>query len=273
MKPIFEIIPTEFNAAQTTFIGEISEEGFNYVFEENGEIVGIGASLFEKNYKDDDIAIALPIFFHQRKCFQESFKNTIIQFSFPESAMVPFRLYNREQNAQVLNSLFGDVNYQTEIFTELPEGRNSYHIYRVCSSIADALRQQFPAAVFTHQFTSMACKKFENENELNIVFYGKKMVVVFFSEGKIRILNSYYYQAPQDAAWILLNITSGIDRNNVNLKLSGLIEASSILYSELKKYFNDINFDNGSGSIKYNVNTFQHPAHYLSHIFAIESCE
>ncbi len=273
MKPIFEIIPTVFNAAQTTLIGEISDEGFNYVFEENGEIIGIGASLFEKNYKDDDIAIALPIFFHQRKYFAETFKKIIIQFSFPQSAMVPFQLYKREDNAKVLDSLFGDSNYQTEIFTELPQGRNSYHIFRVCSSISEALRQQFPSAVFTHQFTSMACKKSENENELNIVFYGKKLVVSFFSGGKFRVFNSYYYQAPQDVSWILLNVTSVVDRNNVNLMVSGLIEESSILYTELKKYFNHIHFNNGPASIKYNAEMMQHPAHYLSHIFAIESCE
>lgn len=273
MKPIFEIIPAEFNAPQTTLIGEISEEGFNYIFEEEGEVIGIGASLFEKNYTDDDIAIALPLFFHQRKCFARQFKKIIIQFSFPQSAMVPFQLYNRQDNAQVLDSLFGDSNYHTEIFTELPQGRNSYHIYRVCSSISEALRQQFPAAVFTHQFTSMACKKIESENELNIVFYGKKLVVSFFSEGKIRLLNSYYYQAPQDAAWILLNATSGVDRNNVDLIVSGLIEESSILYSELRKYFNHIHFNDGPGSIKYNTEMMQHPAHYLSHLFAIGSCE
>ena len=273
MKPIFEIIPSEFNAAQTTLIGEISEEGFNYIFKENEEIIGIGASVFEKDYTDDDIAIALPLFFHQRKCFAEPFKKIIIQFSFPQSAMVPFELYNREENQQVLDILFGDNSYPTEIFSELPHGRNSFHIYRVCSSIFEVLHRQFPGAVFTHQFTSMASRKVENENELNIVFYGKKLAVSFFSEGKFQLLNSFHYNAPQDASWILLNATSGIEKDKINVVVSGLIEESSILYSELRKYFNHIHFNDGPTSIKYNAEMMQHPAHYLSHIFAIESCE
>ena len=273
MKPIFEIIPSEFNGAQTTLIGEISEEGFNYIFEEEGEIIGIGASLFEKNYKDDDIAIALPLFFHQRKCFAQPFKKIVIQFSFPQSTMVPFQLYNSEENHQVLDTLFGDNSFSTEMFSELSKGRNLYNIYRAPASICDVLRQQFSGVIFTHQYTSMACKKIESENELNIVFYGKKLVVSFFSEGKFRLFNSYHYHAPQDVSWILLNVTTGIYRNKVNVIVSGLIEESSILYLELRKYFNHIHFNDGPASIKYNAEMMQHPAHYLSHIFAIESCE
>ncbi|MBS1737064.1 MAG: DUF3822 family protein [Bacteroidetes bacterium] len=273
MKSIFEIIPAEFNAAQTTLIGEISEEGFNYIFREDNNIIGIGAAFFEEKIKDDDVAISFPLFFHQRNYFAQPFKEIIIQFSFPQGALVPFELYCPEENEKVLNILFGDNCCKSEIFSDLLNHRNAYQIYRVCSSICDVFRNQFPGAVFTHQFTTMATRIVEYEYELNVVFYGKKLVVSLYAEDKFKLLTSFQYRAPQDTSWILLNATSGIERDKINVVVSGLVEESSILFAELKKYFNHIHFNEGSSQIKYNVGQMKHPAHYLSHIFAIEPCE
>jgi hypothetical protein len=55
--------------------------------------------------------------------------------------------------------------------------------------------------------------------------------------------------------------------------VSGLIEKDSVLYKEIYKYFETIDFASLPAAYTYVEGITRQPPHYFSHIFAIDSCE
>ena len=112
MRTVFEILPSSFNAENSKLICEVSDEGFTFCIKDEmkNSFIGLGVYQFEKKKASVGLSIALQVFFHQKEILSEKFKSICIVYSFPESALVPVSLYNKEKKSSLMNTLFGDLN-------------------------------------------------------------------------------------------------------------------------------------------------------------------
>ena len=98
-------------------------------------------------------------------------------------------------------------------------------------------------------------------------------MVSLIKDGKHQLINSFNYRTAEDVTYTLLNICQQFEVENIDLEISGLLEKNSALYKEIYKYFQTIDLIFLPENKNYNEEITQHPSHYFSHIFALDSCE
>ena len=275
MKKIFEILPPVVEAANCILICEMSNEGFSFAIKEENQnlFVGLAVYHFDKSTPPVGFPIALQIVFHQNKLLAESFKKTIIIYSFAESVLIPFSFHNAMQNADILNLMYGDIPANDTILSDKIAAARVYNSFRIPASVLEVMNTQFPKATSLHQYSFLLNQPVTQENKLYIIFYGQKMVVSLIKDGKHQLLNSFNYHSPQDVAYTLLNICQQFEVPEIHVEISGLVEKKSPLFKEMYKYFQNVELSVLPEETKVSEEILEYPAHYFSHIFALYSCE
>ena len=98
------------------------------------------------------------------------------------------------------------------------------------------------------------------------------MVVSLIKDGKHQLINSFNYRTAEEITYTLLNICQQFDVENIALEISGLLEKNSALFAEIYKYFETIDLTPLPENKNYSEEITQHPSHYFSHIFALDTC-
>ena len=275
MRKVFEILPSSIDTEDCILLCEVSNEGFAYTIKEEAQnsFKGLAVYHFEKITPPVGFPIALQILFHQHEILSKKFKKTIINNSFPSSVLIPFSLYNSQENGNVLNLMYGDLRDNDTVLTDIITQQGVYNSFRIPAAIHDVIQTQFPDAKNVHQYTVLLNQPVPEKNKLFIIFYSKKIVVLLAKDGKYQLVNSFNYDKAEDVTYTLLNICQQFDVKNIDLHISGLLEQNSALYKEIYKYFNSIELATLPGDKNYSEEILQFPSHYFSHIFAIDSCE
>jgi hypothetical protein len=275
MRAVFEILPSDFTPENCLLICEVSNEGFSYCIkdEEANSFLGLAVYHFDPAKPAVGFPIALQVLFHQQEIFSKKFRKVSVTYSFPQSVLIPFSIFNREKNQTMMNMMFGDVEANDMILTDVIADQSMYNCYRLPAATLEMIKNEFPNASISHQY-SLLLKKTVNENDrMLVIFYSQKIVVDLVKEGKHVLINTFYYTAAQDVSYILLNICQQFGSKNIHLVVSGLIEENSALYKEIYKYFDDIELSGFREGYDYaeGINAF--PSHYFSYIFDTDSCE
>lgn len=275
MKKIFEIIPSSINADNCVLICEMSNEGFSFTIKDETDHLfsALGVYHFDKTTPPVGFPIALQILFHQNKLLSEKFKKVTIVYSFSQSVLIPFSIYNSQHNNEALNLIHGDVQNNSIVLTDVIAECSMYNSYRIPSSIYNIITQQFPDASHMHQYSALLQQPISERNKLSIIFYVHKIVVALIKDGKYQLINCYNYSKAEDVTYVLLNICKQFEVENIDLQITGLLEKNSALYKEIYKYFQTIDLNPLPENKNYTEEITQHPAHYFSHIFALDLCE
>lgn len=275
MRPVFEILPSGYNPENCSLICEVSNEGFSYCIkdEEANSFLGLGVYHFDQKKPAVGFPIALQVLFHQQEIFSKKFRKVCVAYSFPQSALIPFSIYSREKNQIVMNMMFGDVDANDMILTDVIADQSMYNCYRLPSATLEMIKTQFPNASITHQYSLIFKKPVDENDRMYVIFYSQKIVVDLVKEGKHVLVNTFNYTAAPDVSYILLNICQQLKIKDVHLVVSGLIEEKSALYKEIYKYFSDIELSKFSERYHYAEAITAFPSHYFSNIFDIDLCE
>lgn len=275
MKTVFEILPSSFIAEDCTLLCEISNEGFSYCIKDEVKNYFLGLAMyhFDKSKPLVGYPIALQILFSQKEILSRTFSNVKIVYSLPQSVLVPFSLYNRDHNDLLMNTMHGDVDQHTNIFTDFIEAQSMYNCYRVPVATDQVVHNQYPEAETVHQYTLLIKTASMETDKLSVIFYTQKIVVLLIKDDQILLINTYNYQAPEDVSYVLLNICHQFNIADIHLEINGLLEQKSALYKELYKYFKDVSFCTFPKGITVAEEIIKYPSHYFSNIFAIDSCE
>ena len=275
MKPVFEILPDAVDAEKSILVCEISNQGFSYAIknEDQNIYVGLAVFHFNKNAVGQNDANILKEIIGGQSLLSQKFRKVCVIFSYSESVLVPFELYNLTENENVLNLIHGDIQNKAVILTDLVVEKKVYNAYRVPADILKIISETFPNAVNRHQYSALLKQTTETENKLLVIFYPQKIVVRLIKGGDVEFINNFDYRTAEDVSYILLNVCKQFEVANVPLEVSGLIDKDSGLYKEIYKYFEPIEFATLSEESNYVEAINQHPAHYFSHIFAFDTCE
>ena len=274
MRPVFEILPASFDEENCTLLCELNNEGFSCCIKDEVKNTFLGLAIYhyDKNKPPVGFPIALQIIFHQKKILSQNFKKIKIVYSLPQSVLVPFHLYNRENNSNLMNLMQGDLRQNETVLSDVITTQSMYNCYRISTAIYEALQNQFPQAESMHQYSLLLKEPVVLENKLSIIFYTRKIIVSLIEDQKYQLVNSYSYCSPEDVGYILLNLCRQFNIQNIRLEVSGLFEENSPLYKELYKFFTDINFKVFSGATSVSEEIAKYPSHYFSYLFAIDSC-
>lgn len=149
-----------------------------------------------------------------------------------------------------------------------------HNVYGNPAVVERVITRYFAFAESTHLFSLLPHVVKDADNHLYCIFSTGQLKVLLIREGKLQVMQSYSYKIPEDAAYHLLNLckTFEININEIVVSLSGMIDASSVLYNELFKYFLQLQFDTLPKQYQYPEEIHQQPAHYFSHLFAIAAC-
>jgi Protein of unknown function (DUF3822) len=274
LKAVFEILPGAVEAEKSILVCEISNEGFSYAIKNESQNLYVGAAVFhfDKNGSSNDHSAVLETILQQELLLNNTFKKVVIMFSYAESLLIPFELYNSAENENVLNLIHGDLQNNVSILSDRIPERNIYNIYRVPSAILNTLNQKFTGAVNLHQYSILLKQVLANEHKLFVLFYPRKIVLRLIKDGKLEFINNFYYKTAEDVSYVLLNVCNQFDIENVAVEVSGLIDKDSGLYKEIYKYFESIMLATLPLNSNYSEEINQFPSHYFSHIFAVDSC-
>ncbi len=239
----------------------------------SNSFLGFGVYHYDKKKPAIGFPIALQIIFHQKEILSKKFKNIGLVYSFPESVLVPFSLYDREKSQVLMNMMFGDVNHEDVLLTDVISERSMYNCYRIPGSLIEVIQNQFPDAASTHQYSLLLKNTAKESCQLTLIFYTQKIVVCFKTGDTYLLLNSFNYEAPEDVSYYLLNVCDQLKIEDPPVMIHGLIEENSPLFKEVYKYFSQISFAPFPDGRFYSDEISKFPSHYFSHIFAIDSCE
>ncbi len=186
MKAVLEIIPGKIDAANCVLICEAGSDGFSYVVknEENNEVTGLAVYHFSSHYTNENSSPVLGEIFKKETLLSEHFKKVFIIYSYPESVLVPFEMYNSQKNSSVLNMIHGDFTENDAVLSDVIVDIKAYNIYRIPSKLKDEIESQFPSAECLHQYSAMAKNISANGSKLRVIFYPNKIVLALKECGK-----------------------------------------------------------------------------------------
>ncbi|MEO8108713.1 MAG: DUF3822 family protein [Ginsengibacter sp.] len=271
MKAVLEIIPGKIDAANCVLICEAGSDGFSYVVknEESNEFTALGVYHFSSHYTSESSSPVLKEIFKNESLLSEPFKKVFIVYSYPESVLVPFEMYNSQKNSSVLNMIHGDLTENDAVLSDVIVEVKAYNIYRIPSKLKDEIQSQFPSAECLHQYSALAKNISTGENKLNVIFYPNKIVLTLIKEGKLQLVNSFPYKNAEDVSYILLNVCHQFEMDNVIVEASGLVEENSGLYKEIYKYFEQVRFATMPEGISIHNDVAAYPSHFFSHFFTL----
>jgi hypothetical protein len=155
-----------------------------------------------------------------------------------------------------------------------------YNVYRIPPDIHRLFQQKFTSSSYWHYYT-LQLSFFQVEKDspadlarIRVMFYADKFIVGAFRDGELLIMQSFNYQTPEDVSYYLLTVLKAHDvrQEDVVLKISGLIDEDSILYTELNKYFEYLVWDPLPAAIDPAGILKQFPSHYFSPLVRMALC-
>ena len=234
--------------------------------------LGLGVYNFDKAKMSDNDNTELDVTIENKTILSENFKKICIIYSFAESVLIPFTLYNSAENDFILSLIHGDMESNTITLTDLIAEKEIYNTYRIPAPILKSISTKFPAAETRHQYSFLLKQPIAGD-KLLIIFYSQKIVIRLNRNGLTEFINNYYYNAPEDVSYFLLNVCRQNELTNIPVEISGLIEKDSVLFKEIYKYFESVFFAKLDDKFDYTEEILQYPAHYFSHLFATDLCE
>lgn len=237
----------------------------NYLSKELMEFGYYTTSDQEEDYKK---------FFEETEALNSRYYHAAIAYDAAETIQIPSAVYKYEDGYLHVDTVYGK-SVHTAVVSENVPGWNLYNVYRLPASLQSAASWKFLSGKFWNIYSVYLKNHPADYNEsLFVDFKTDEFTVLAFKENKLQLAKTFSYSTPEDVLYYLLKITRqmGLSQQTVKLSLSGLVEKDSAIYSELYKYFINIEFESLSGDIKLAEPLQIHPCHYYSTISKLATC-
>jgi hypothetical protein len=230
--------------------------------------------LFAEN--DRDLALELEEIMNEDASLKEKMKERVVIYNFPESHLVPEKYFNINTNRELIEILHGDLS-KGIVLSEKILGTNQYNVFRVPADTHSLFQKRFANGKYWHYYSLwMECgQKLANQpaDYISVLFYPNRMLVAAIEDKQLHIIQSINYEVAEDVAYYLLNICQQLDMapSKVPLKLAGMIDQSSALYTEIFKYFGNTSLD-GTPDASTIAGFEDYPAHFFSPLLKLAAC-
>ena len=275
MKAAFNILPVKNENEPLHLLVEAGCYGISFIWftKSPGDIKGLAVYNFVNSVSPSEIAEEINNVLRSHPVFSEPNASVTICYDFKESLLVPGE-YHKQQTDKAMLGLVYDSDNNSDIKTDTVRDINIFNAYAVDKKIAAVLSGKFPAAAIYHS-TSLHLEKIRpSGHQLYCIIFHNSLKVFLFKEGALQLVQQFTCSKPVDVTYHLLNCCGQYDMNatDVSLQLSGMIDAHSILYNELYKYFLNISFQQQDAAIIVHDKIKFYPEHFFSHLTALVSC-
>ena len=108
---------------------------------------------------------------------------------------------------------------------------------------------------------------------LEAILYPSHVITNLWAEGKLLVSQYFTYDTPEDVAWWLLDVACqwGLLPGELPVVVCGLVETSSPMYAEIRKYFMHVELEDRPTQFTYDIAFDQYPRHFFSPIFSLSS--
>jgi hypothetical protein len=252
----------------------VSNQGISFIQfnKESNTFIAVMVYQFATHLSPTEIVGQINKIISQDIFLQKNFASITVIYSFAECVLVPTAFFNTNSN-QALATVYGDA-VDGNIKTELVEKHHLYCMYRVPSAIERCLAAAFTITHTTHHYGLLVKQQdFENPS-FYVNFTSDTFTVLLINDDKLQVIQTFDFTTPEDAIYHLLNVCACFETEatTTSLMVSGMIDVSSKLYTELHKYFEAINFSTLPNGVNYIDEIKDYPEHYFSHLFSTAIC-
>ena len=255
---------------------EVSHQIFSYTVLD-AEKQAVRIRFYEMNAENSrDLTEELQEILNDDDIFREAIKEKTIIYNFPECELVPGKYFDLDTNKDLIELLHGDLNTGVILGEEI-RGWNKYNVFRVPAGVHQLFRQGFSNGRYWHYYSLWLECGLENLNErvdyLSVIFYPRRILVAAVKNKQLQLLQSFSYEVVEDVAYYLLTICRQLNlpAETTVVELTGMIDASSALYTEIFKYFGHTELDASPAVLPYPIPE-EYPAHFFSPLLKLALC-
>lgn len=277
-KVLFDISATEENTdwQRCHLVMEVSQHIFSYaVLNGNKHVVKFRSYELEAS-SSRDLADLMDEIITGDEVLKAGMKEKVVIYNFPESHFVPETYFHIDVSRDMVELIHGDLD-KGIILSEKVHGWEQYNLFRVPVDIHHLFKRWFANGKYWHYYSLwMECwqkQSIMNNDYVSVVFYPNRVLVAVIRNKELQLLQSIPYQAAEDVSYHLLNIFVQLSLSpmEVPLKLAGMIDASSTVYTEIYKYFNHAELDafpaaSSSPALQ------EYPSHFFSPLLKLAIC-
>ena len=280
LKATFDIIPDSIadgNLQNNLLLMEVSDQIFCYVLYNRESQRFLGFRQYNLDFIPGKSPLeALSEVLTGDEHLQRHFAEAFLVYHYTDSNLIPERFFAIDLNKPITEIVYGNAQ-KGLLLNDKVQGWDLYNIYRIPREVHSLLQQKFSAGKYWHYNTLLlsGVEKDSLEGDtIKVVIAADKFAVVAFKGQQLQLAQSYHYQTPEDVSFQLLALALqfGIDQETVNLKVSGLMDEQSILYQELLKYFNQLEWEQLPGETSAEEGFENFPSHYFSPLLKMALC-
>lgn len=205
-----------------------------------------------------------------------SFNEVLISYNYPQSVLAPSHLSSFENAGTMIDSLYGYSIEKSVISETIPEWQIS-NSYAVPNQIHEILSTKYSKGKFWHD-NSISLKTVlsltGHDDALIIDFIPGQFSVSAMKNGHCQLIQKITYKNAEDLIYFLVKICAqlSLDRQTVNVFISGLIDQESVLFYTIQNYFVNIQFRKIPEGFILDENMASHPDHYFVSLFNLTKC-
>jgi Protein of unknown function (DUF3822) len=255
---------------------EISQHIFSYVVM-NEEKEAICIRVYETDVPDyRELAAELEEIIFEDEILKKKGVPAIVMYNFPECQLVPANYFQSNTAGELIELLYGDLNHGI-ILNEKINDFDKYNVFRVPLEVHHLFQRVFVNGKYWHYYSVwLQCMQQAPEaaaEYISVLFYPNRILVACLKNNQPQLLQSFLYEVVEDVAYYLLNICDQLNFSPATtlVKLSGMIDESSALYSEIYKYFGQTSLD-VFPVVSPAAGFDEYPPHFFSPLLKLAAC-
>jgi len=273
MKPVFKIGTSEdLNASQANLLMEIGETHCCFAVANHADRMMTQSVYYAAEDNDRDDLLKKVLQAHPE--LKRSFRQTVIGYYMTENILIPSKVYHFEETKKLLQALY-EKEQNTTISESVSEWQ-LYNAYNVPVSLHELLSRSFATGNFWHVYSVSLKNRIEKQEggKLIIDFKTDSFSTLVLKDSSVLLAQIFAYSKPADILYWLLKICKefSLDRNEVRLSISGLIDKRSAIYKDLEQYFLDIEFASIANGVRLSNPFHEYPVHFFSSLYKLAAC-
>jgi hypothetical protein len=207
---------------------------------------------------------------------RQRYRSVYVFYNNDHGILIPDSVYNQDTALQMLEMVTGDLHARIHMQDHINE-MAAHHIYAVPDYQHEELVRLFPDAVFSHFHSGWIRKRIIQGGPadiMEVLFYPDMIIIALWKNNVLHIIHSFHYDIPEDVSFHLLNIAGQweLSPEEIIVKISGLLETQSAMYTEILKYFLNVELELKPAGFQYDFAFDNFPQHFFSPVFSQAVC-
>lgn len=240
----------------------------------SGRFVGLEFYQLKNSIRQEDLRELL----ESNSFLKNQFNRVLISYNTKESVLLPEKMYRENFKDQILSSIHGDLNTGV-VIAESTDVADMKNIYRIPQFYREEISRLFPGGNYYHVYSTIL-KILEHRRKsfppsfIYAIFYPNQIILSVFVDHQLQLIQTFPYDIPEDASYHMLNIADQFElsTDDILVKVCGLIDTESVLYTEIMKYFIHVETDPRPGYFSYDEAFDVYPSHFFTPIFSLGLC-